>query len=176
MKPYLRCDCEDTGYQFRYGLAIVSNNKALAVVDQPPPKEPPAAMTSALEPRKVHTQTAGQVTVTQRNLSLDDLREFVQLADVHGVEGSTVVNVTDSYNYDQTVQGNVHETTLSVPAPVVFAFGSTTVGKKHPRVLRRERMAKKTAVTVGIGALLLSPLMLALDLLWKLFRFALGWL
>lgn len=127
-------------------------------------------MTSELAVRRVNTHTAGSITVSQENLSLGDLRDFCHLAEAHGVEPDVVVTVKECYEH-MGQRGQVRVTTIEVPAPVVFAYNS-------PSKRRRRRRAPSTGMMLGavVALIAVGPVLLIIDLLWKLTRFAFGWL
>jgi hypothetical protein len=128
-------------------------------------------MTSELAVRRINTHTAGTITVEQENLSMGDLRDFCHLAEAHGVEPDVVVTIKESYQH-MGERGQVRVTTIEVPAPVVFAYNSP------PSKRLRRRRAPSTGMVLGVVVALIAvgPVMLIIDLLWKLTRFAFGWL
>jgi hypothetical protein len=128
-------------------------------------------MSSELAVRRINTQTTGMITVEQENLSLGDLRDFCHLAEAHGVEPDVVVTIKESYQH-MAERGQVRVTLIEVPAPVVFAYNSSP--SKRPR--RRPVLSTRMLLGAVVALIAVGPVMLIIDLLWKLTRFAFGWL
>lgn len=129
-------------------------------------------MSSALDKRKVQTQMSGALTVSQSDITVDDLRDFVEQADIRGVEGDSPVHIKSDHIAGP--DGNKIEVKMAVEIPVVEALGSSSRNIEHPRTRARKRIAKKAAKRGALG-ILGAPLVLAfIDLFIHVMQWLVG--